>query len=145
MKKDSHWCLAHEGTQIHVDAANPSNSVTKAEARTLVKRVAHLLRDRYGIGASGAGRDVVLTVLYGSPFAPIFFYGLVAAGGVFSGASTDYQVVELVHQIKDANPTLLVCSPERETLVGLAARQCGIGPERILILDGATDPSTGSY
>lgn len=49
-------------------------------------------------------------------------------------------MVELVHQIKDANPTLLVCSPERETLVGLAARQCGIGPERILILDGATDP-----
>lgn len=118
-----------------MDAANPSNGITKAEARKLVKQVAYLLRHRYGIGTSGAGRDVVLTVVYGSPFAPVFFYGLVAAGGVYSGASTEYYMAELVHQIEDARPTLLVCSPEREALVALAAQKCGIGRERILILD----------
>ncbi|EXJ54850.1 uncharacterized protein A1O5_12916 [Cladophialophora psammophila CBS 110553] len=132
---DSDFCLAREETKIHVEAANPSNSITKAEARILVKRVAYVLQHRYGIGASGAGRDVVLTVVYGSPFAPVFFYGLVAAGGVYSGASTEYPVAELVRQIEDSKPTLLVCSPECEARVVLAAQQCGIARGRILILD----------
>ncbi|KIW79176.1 hypothetical protein Z517_05788 [Fonsecaea pedrosoi CBS 271.37] len=132
---DSDLCLAREDTQVHVEAANPANSITKAEARRLVKRVAHLLRHRYDIGASGVGRDVVFTTLYGSPFAPVFFYGIVAAGGVYTGASTEYRAAELVRQIEDAKPTLLVCSPECEARVVLAAQKCGIGRERVLILE----------
>ena len=121
-----------------MEAANPSNNITKAEARNLLKRVAYVLRHRFGIGASGAGRDIVLSVIPGSPFAPVFFYGLVAAGGVFSGASMEYQVSELACQIQDANPTLLVCAPECETRVVQAAKKCGIAADRILIIDSTT-------
>ncbi|KIW27268.1 uncharacterized protein PV07_07022 [Cladophialophora immunda] len=132
---DSDWCLALEETKIHVQAANPSNSITKAESRGLLKQVAYVLRHRFGIGASGAGKDVVLTVLSGSPFAPVFFYGVVAAGGIFSGASTEYRVEELTRQIEDGAVTLLVCSPECEAQVVQAADACGIARDRVLILD----------
>ncbi|KIX98247.1 uncharacterized protein Z520_06327 [Fonsecaea multimorphosa CBS 102226] len=133
---DSDWCLALEETKIHVQAANPANSITKAESRKLLKRVAYVLRHQFGIGASGPGTDVVLTVLSGSPFAPVFFYGIVAAGGIFSGASTEYRVEELTRQIEDGKATLLVCSPECEARVVQAAEACGIARDRILILDG---------
>ncbi|KIW75957.1 hypothetical protein Z517_10702 [Fonsecaea pedrosoi CBS 271.37] len=132
---ESDWCLAREETEIHVQAANPSNSITKAESRKLLKRVAHVLRQRFGIGASGPGKDVVLTVLSGSPFAPVFFYGIVAAGGIFSGASTEYRVEELTRQIEDGKASLLVCSPECEAQVVRAAEVCGIPKDRILLLD----------
>lgn len=133
---DSEWCLAAESTRIHVEAANTSNYITKAEARILLKRVAYVLRYLFGIGATGAGKDVVLTVVNGSPFAPVFFYGIVAAGGVYCGASTEAQVGELVRQIQDAQANLLVCSAECQKRVVEAARLCGIPEDRVLILDG---------
>jgi 4-coumarate--CoA ligase len=134
---DSEWCWAAEDTKIHIEAAHPENSVTKAEARLLTKRLAHILRSRFGIGESGAGQDAVLTVFYGSPFAPVFFYGLVAAGGVYCGAGTESSVLELVRQIKDAEVTLLVCSRDCADRVVEAARQCRISRERVLILDSS--------
>ena len=88
-------CAAGEHTKIHVEAANAENSITKAEARDALRRVAYSLRTDYGIGASGAGHDVVLAVSSGNPFIPILFYGILAAGGVYSGASTAFTVCSL--------------------------------------------------
>ena len=130
--------MAHEDTEIHVEAANPPNSITKAEARSLLKRVARVLRQRFGIGASGAGNDVVVTVVHGGPFAPVFFYGLVAARGVFCGASTDAKTAELVHLINDSKATLLVCSADCEVRVVDAAKQCNIPRARVVILDSSS-------
>ena len=133
--------MAREDTKIHVEAANPSNSITKAGARRILQRVAYVFRHRFGIGASGAGKDVVLTVLHGSPFAPVCFYGIVAAGGVFCGASTEYRTADLVIQINDTKTNLVVCSADCEAWVVDAARQCGIPEERVLILDSASPQS----
>lgn len=99
------------------------------------------MRHRFGVGSSGAGKDAVLTVLYGGPFAPVLFYGLVAAGGVFCGASTESSVAELVRQIQDAKATVLVCSAECQTRVIDAARQCGISRDRVIILDDSKPDS----
>ena len=131
-------CLAEEDTKIHIEAANPSNNITKAEARDLVQHVAYVLRNEYKIGSSGPGKDVVLTISSGNPFIPVFFYSIVAAGGVFSGASTSYRVAELSHQIKDANASLLVCTPEFIDATVAAAKHCGISPDRVLLLDSKT-------
>lgn len=89
----------------------------------------------------GEGRDVVLTVLHGSPFAPVFFYGVVAAAGIFCGASPDYQIAELKRQISGSKAKLLVCSPQSEALVVHAAKQCGFSKDRIVILDSSTPHS----
>ena len=135
---DSEWCLAEETANIHLDAADPKNAITKAEARSLVCRIAYVLRNQYGVGAEGLGKDIVLTVSSGNPFIPVFFYSIVAAGGVFSGASTNYRTTELSHQIKDSNASLLVCTSEFKDVVTDAAQHCGISLDRVLLLDCKT-------
>ncbi|KAK3715228.1 hypothetical protein LTR37_007195 [Vermiconidia calcicola] len=135
---DSSWCLAKDDTKIHIEAANPENSISKAEARDFVRRIAYVLRNQYGLGARGPGKDVVLTMSSGSPFIPVFFYSLVAVGAVFNGASTSFRVTELVQQIKDANPSLLVCTSEYQAVMAEAAERTGILQERVLVLDWRT-------
>lgn len=121
-----------------MEAANPTNSVTKAEARNALKRIAHVFRSRYGIGAAGSGHDVVLSASIGSPFIPVLFYAVVAAGGVYSGASTEFTVHELVRQIQDADAKLLMCSPGSEERMMEAAKQCNIPLDCVLIIDSMT-------
>ena len=109
MRPESDWTLAKDDTELHVEAANPDNAITKAEARDLTKRIAHTLRTQYGIGANGHSKDVVLCTVSGNPMDPLLFYSTVAAAGVWTGASTAFTVGELVRQIKDGDAKLLMC------------------------------------
>lgn len=79
-----------------------------------------------------------MAVLYGGSFAPILFYGIVAAGGVYTGASTDSTVDELVSQIRSAEASVLVCSAECQGLVSQAAKQCDLPAGKVLIADGSS-------
>lgn len=67
----------------------------------------------------------------------MLFYSTVAAGGVFSGASTAFTVGELVRQVKDANAKLLLCSAEFEERTVEAAKQCKIPLDRVLVIDSS--------
>ena len=132
---DSEWCLAREKDVIHADAANPDTRVTKAEARIWTKRIAYDLRIKYGVGAEVSRENHVMVSIKGSPMAPILFYGLVAAGGIYCGASTDSQVPEIVHQIQESKSRLIICSPECVEQFAEAAKRCNIPADRVLILD----------
>ena len=77
----------------------------------------------------------MLATTSGSPFSPCIFYGIVAAGGVFSGASTAFQSDELVRQIKDADAKLLMSSAEYTNKSVEAAERCGIPLDRVLVID----------
>lgn len=112
--------------------------MTKAEARDIVKRTSHVLRNKYGIGASGAGKDAVVAITSGSPFIPVLFYSIVAAGGIYSGASSAFTVVELARQVKDADAKLMLCSAEYEKQTVEAAEQCGLPLNRVLVIDART-------
>lgn len=72
-----------------------------------------------------------------NPFLPVVFYGTMAAGGVYSGASTAFTVGELVRQIKTSEAKLLICSREYEERTIAAARECHIAPDRILVVDSS--------
>lgn len=130
--------LAKEETEIHVEAANPKNSITKAEGRELTKHMSYVLRNKYGIGANGHSKDVVLCTVSGNPMDPFLFYSTLGAGGVWSGASTAFTVGELVRQIKDAEAKLLMCTAEFEERTVEAAKQCNIPLDRILLVDART-------
>lgn len=123
-----------------MEAANPNNSITKAEARNVVRRTSHVLRNRYGIGASGAGLDSVVVTSSGNPFIPVLFYSIVASGGVYSGASSAFTVSELVRQVKDAGAKLLLCSAEFEERTVEAARHCAIPLDRVLVIGAKNTP-----
>ncbi len=111
--------------------------MTKSQARSLVQRIAYVLRNEYGIGGNHTGRDIVLATSCGNPFIPVIFYAIVAAGGVYSGASTAFRPAELARQMKDAGDdlSLLMCSTEYEESTVRAANESNFPVERVLVLD----------
>lgn len=121
-----------------MEAANAENYITKAEAREVVKRIAHTFRNDFGIGASGPGQDVILATSSGNPFIPILFYASIAAGGIFSGASAAFTVAELTRQVKDADAKILLCTAEFKDRTIEAAKQCNIPLDRVLVIDSST-------
>jgi 4-coumarate--CoA ligase len=123
-----------ENTLLHADAANPSLSLNKSQTRDLTKRIAHTLRHRYGIGASGK-RDYVTCIAGGSYILPAVFYGCVASGGIFSSVTSSSTVSELARLIKLAPSDLVICSPETKDVSIKAAQECGVPADRVLIVD----------
>ncbi|KAK8085182.1 hypothetical protein PG997_006453 [Apiospora hydei] len=118
---DSEHSLAKDASVVHVEAANPANKLTKAELRSFIEQVAHGLRTNYGIGANGPSEDVVTVVGFGQILMPAVFYGVIAAGGVFSAASPSSTVSELARQISQAKSGLVICGSEHIDVATKAA------------------------
>lgn len=134
---DSEYALAPADTVLHVEAANPQNKITKAQLRDILERIAHGLRNHYGIGAGGPNKDVVTVISYGQILLPALFYGIIAAGGVYSAASPSSTVSELARQISLGKSNVVVCGSEHVDVVTKAAAQCNIPRRNILVLDSA--------
>jgi 4-coumarate--CoA ligase len=128
---------ANEDTLIHCDAADPSNGFTKSQARELTKEVAYGLRHTFGIGAKGAGKDVVICISSGQTLLPALFYGVIAAGGVYSAASASFTAPELSRQIKQGNSNLIFCSEDAKEVACQAAIDCGLPLSRVLVLSSS--------
>ncbi|KAJ7901856.1 hypothetical protein B0H14DRAFT_3422540 [Mycena olivaceomarginata] len=92
--------LATETTVLHAEAANPTEGITKAQARVLTRRIAHTLRTRFGIGQHGSGKDIVVVMSTGQYLLPILFYGILAAGGVASFASSSFRPEDLKGRLR---------------------------------------------
>ena len=126
---------------IHCEAADPSScSITKAQARGLVKKIAHGLRTKFGVGSWGPGKDVVTVISFGQPLLPIVFYGVIAAGGIYSAAGAAATAAELTRHIQDGPSNLIICSPDIRKVAVTAAQRCGIGLGRVLILESVPSP-----
>jgi 4-coumarate--CoA ligase len=140
---ESSWCGAKENTQVHVDAENPSKYLTKASARSLTKRIAHALRTEYNVGpiahskgTKGAKtKDYVTCISAGNYIVPTMFYGVVAAGGIFSSVTSSATVEELERLIKLAPSELIICGDESKDVTLAAAKKCGIPTKNILVID----------
>ncbi|KAK3066917.1 hypothetical protein LTR53_016528 [Teratosphaeriaceae sp. CCFEE 6253] len=134
---DSEHSLAQDDTVLHQEAADPSNTVTKRQLRGLIERIAHGLRSKYGIGADGPNKDVVTVISYGQIHVPAAFFGVIAAGGVYSAASPSSTVTELARQVKIGNSKLLICGIEHEELAVKAAKEFGLPLSSVLLLDSS--------
>ena len=127
--------MSKEDTKVHIDAANTANYLTKAECRVRLEQLAYSLRTHYGIGASGPFKDVVVGFSSLQILLPISFYGVIAAGGVFSCASHSFTAAELARQIQQGGANLVVCSTDLKDIAIEAAKLCNIGMDRVLVLD----------
>lgn len=79
--------------------------------------------------------DRVLLFSGNTLFFPVILMGTVMAGGIFTGANPTYVVRELAYQLRDSGARYLVCA-EGSLDTGLAAaKEAGLGPERIFIFD----------
>ncbi|TVY38185.1 putative acyl-coenzyme A synthetase, partial [Lachnellula subtilissima] len=132
-------CGASEDTVIHVEAANPSNAITKAQARAITKQVAYSLRHNYGIGASGPGNDVVVCISSGQPLLPMLFYGVIAAGGVYSAASASFTAPELCRQVQQGSSNLIFCSEDAKEVAIQSAKDCGVPLSRVVVISSSPE------
>lgn len=123
-----------ESTILHAEAADPSNATTKAQTRLLTRQIAYILRHHFGVGSQGAGADVVVGVSGGQVLLPSVFYGVVAAGGVWSAASSTATPPELERQIRQGSSRLIISGPESKDVVLKAAEAAGVPQNRVLIL-----------
>lgn len=137
LRSDSPHGTAEESTIIHAEAANPKLHITKSSARTLTQRVSHTLRHRYGIGTTS---KYVTVIASGNHILPTVFYGVIAAGGIFSSVSSAATSQELSRLIESAPSDLVICTSELKDTAIAAAKSCGIPNNRVLIIDpeGAT-------
>lgn len=125
-----------EDTILHAEAAQPSNAITKAQARTYTQRVAYGLRQSFGIGADGvAGKDVVVVISSGQVLLAPVFFGVIAAGGVYSAASSSFTTMELARQVRQGDAKVIIASPDCEEVAVKAAQECGLDRSRVLVLD----------
>ncbi|KAL4907393.1 hypothetical protein BDW74DRAFT_149077 [Aspergillus multicolor] len=132
---ESPLSLTTESTTLHAEAADATNHITKAQARTIIKRLAHVFRYEFGIGANGPGKDAVLCISSNQILLPAAFCAIIAAGGVYAAASTALTVPELTKQLRQSKSTLVVTCPENRAKALDAARACGIPPKRVLVLE----------
>jgi long-subunit acyl-CoA synthetase (AMP-forming) len=124
-----------ESTVLHAEAALPTNCVTKAQARDYTKRIAYHFRHTYDIGTHEPGSDVVVCISSGQVLLSNIFYGVIAAGGLYSAASASSTHLELVRQIRQGKSRLIVASPDCKNVAIKAAEECEISLDRVLVLD----------
>lgn len=76
---------------------------------------------------------------YGSIMIPTAFFGVIAAGGVYSAASPSSTVSELARQISIGKSNLVICSEEHINVAKEAAKQCNVPLDRVLVLSSSPD------
>jgi len=64
---------------------------------------------------------------------PAVFFGVLAAGGVFSAASHSFTARELARQIQQSQSSLIICSADLQHVAEEAARICGIKRQRVVV------------
>lgn len=134
LRTDSPESRAAEDSAVHAEAHDPSHVITKARARALTRQFAHFLRHSYGIGGSGPGRDIVVCVSSGQSALPCLFWGVIAAEGIYSAASSAGTPADIARQIRDGPGELLVCAEDLAPLGAAAAEAAGIPKRNLLLL-----------
>lgn len=100
----------------------------------LTRQIAYILRHNFGVGSQGPGKDVVLGVSSGQVLLPTVFYGVIAAGGVWSAASYTATPAELERQIRQGSSRLIVTGPDTKDVAVEAAQKAGVPADRVLVL-----------
>ncbi|KAJ7289753.1 hypothetical protein C8J57DRAFT_1165478 [Mycena rebaudengoi] len=136
---DSEHSFAQDDALVlHVDAADPSNRVTKATLRSLTQRIAHGLRAHFNIGARGPNTDIVTVISGGQVLVPAAFFGIIAAGGVYSAASPSSTPADLARQVRIGTSRLVIADRAHAGVAREAAAQCGLNAGRVvLVLDSS--------
>ncbi|KIX09206.1 uncharacterized protein Z518_00285 [Rhinocladiella mackenziei CBS 650.93] len=123
----------------YFDADRPERCFNLRQAEVLVKRLGKGLQD-LGLKPD----EKVLLYSGNSLYFPILFWGVVAAGCVFTGCSPSASVTELSYQLKDSDARLIITGPAGATTALQAAGQAGIPTDRVFELAEPQDESTQS-
>jgi acyl-CoA synthetase (AMP-forming)/AMP-acid ligase II len=115
---------------IYIDAQDPSRYYTARTARTLIQQLAAGFR---AIGVRPG--DCVSIHSFNDICYPLFFLGLIAAGGIFAGTNPAYTAHELAHVLKTARVKYVLTQPQFLKSVLKATQATGIPRERVIIFN----------
>ncbi|TLD22457.1 4-coumarate-CoA ligase [Venturia nashicola] len=135
---DPEYSSSEPDTIIHADAERPSIALNKAGLQRLFQEFAFGLRNRFGVGANGRNKDVVVLFSTGQVALPAAFLGVICAGGVASMASGSYTAFEVARQIRQGGAKILITSEDLLEAARDAASQ--ITERKISILVLRTEP-----
>jgi acyl-CoA synthetase (AMP-forming)/AMP-acid ligase II len=79
--------------------------------------------------------DRVLLYSGNTLFFPIVLLGVIMAEGIFTGANPTYIARELAYQLKDSGARFMLCAEGSLDTGIAAAKEAGMGPERVFIFD----------
>lgn len=134
------YTLNHHNYSPHqsvlIDAHDPSRCITLQRARSLVQAFAAGLLD-HGLTANGT----VCLHMFNDIMYPIFFLGIVGAGGRFTGSNPAYTATELSHILNTSNSEILITRKAQLEVAKEAAAMSGLPLQNILIFDPDTEQS----
>ena len=118
--------------KAYIDPEAPdSQFLTYAQLRSLSKRIAAGLL-KHGLVQGGR---VLLSSANHLNY-PAVVMGIWMAGGVFTGANSNYTSRELAHQLQDSEASILIADSNRLEVALEAAERAGLPKNRIFAFDG---------
>ncbi|KAF7189433.1 Phenylacetyl-CoA ligase epaB [Pseudocercospora fuligena] len=125
---------------IYIDALNPKHSISARQAHKLVRQLAA------GFKAIGLQKgDCVSIHSLNHIYYPIFFLGVIAAGGVYAGTNPAYTQHELTHTTKIAKVKFIMTQPELLKGISKAAEDNGIPQKNILMFNPYGEKAPEGY
>lgn len=115
---------------IYIDAANPSNSLSRAQCRLLVRQLIAGLRH---LGVK-PGHSVAVHAYNSIYYGPLFL-AIVGAGGVYVGSNPAYTEAELAHLFAISDVKFIFTGPELVERILPPSRRHGIPEQHILVFD----------
>lgn len=116
--------------KIYVDALDTSRFYTAADCKTLIRKLVA------GFTKAGLKRgDCVCIHSFNDINYPLLVNGIVAFGGIFTGANPSYTVTELVHHLKTAKVKMVLAEPETLAASAAAAKEVGLPRDAVMVLD----------
>ncbi|KAF2476219.1 putative AMP-binding enzyme [Lindgomyces ingoldianus] len=115
---------------IYIDAADPSNSISAAQATTLIRKLVAGFKQ-----AGLENGDTVLIHSFNNIYYPIIVLGIIGFGGVFTGTNPSYTTHELKHAISASKAKCVISEPEILEAITAAAKDVPIPSSRILVLN----------
>lgn len=115
---------------IYVNGKNPKDSISARQAHSMIRKLTA------GFKALGVRKgDCVCMNSFNDIHYPMFFLGLIGAGGVFSGVNPAYTAYELAHTLKIAKVKWILTQPNMLDNVVKAFEQNGQPKENIIIFN----------
>jgi 4-coumarate--CoA ligase len=118
----------HRHEPLWTDAANPSNSISKAQALSWIQRLAIGL-DRLGVGEG----KVILAFTPNHIYVPILYLAAAGSKRIFTGVNPTYTIDEVTHQIRSVDAALVFIHPSLLQTGLAAAGLAGVPTDRVYL------------
>ncbi|CAZ85486.1 unnamed protein product [Tuber melanosporum] len=119
---------------LYIDPLDPKKFVSYHAYRSLVQRIAT------GLLAFGLRHgDRVVLFSGNNIFFPSFFNGIVAAGGIFTGANPSFLLREIEQQIRSSGARFLVAHRSNSGIAREAAENVGLDEGSVFMFDEGLD------